>query len=161
MASVVVFLLQRYGSLQHCWRNLLIWLGLLGLLSWPLSSSLKEFSIRQKMDTEFARFRASRIQKRTGENDSYQWSKVRLIFSNVSISRNNAKLYLVFGAPENFIDQEYMDRIYLQLKQRACHLDVQDLEVNVSIIPYRVFYYGPNRLPRETVSLSGATSHSL
>ena len=105
------------------------------------------------MDTGFVRFRSCRIQKRTAGNDLYQWTKVRLIFSNISISRSNAKLYLVFGAPENFIDQEYMDRIYLQLKQRACHLDVQDLEVNVSIIPYRVFYYGPNRLPRQTVSL--------
>ena len=159
VASLVVFLLQRYGSIQHCWRNLLIWLGLLGLLSWPLSSSLKEFSIRQKMDTEFARFRASRIQKRTAGNDSYQWSKVRLIFSNVSITRNNVKLYLVFSAPENLINQEHMDRIYSQLKQRARRLGVQDLEVNVSIIPYRVFYYGPNRLPRETVSFSSATSH--
>lgn len=84
-----------------------------------------------------------------------------MIFSNVSISHNNAKLYLVFSAPENLIEQKHMDRIYSQLKKRARHLGVNDLEVNVSVIPYRVFYYSQNRLPRETISLSSASSHSV
>ena len=29
VTSLVVFLLQRYGSFRSCWRNLLVWLGLL------------------------------------------------------------------------------------------------------------------------------------
>ena len=77
---------------------------------------------------------------------------MRLISSNASISCNNAKLYLIFSALKNLIEQVHMDHICSQLKQGASHHGVDDLEVNVSIIPYRVFYYGPNRLSRETVS---------
>ena len=58
VTSLVVFLLQRYGSFRSCWRNLLVWLGLLGLLSLPLSSALHDFSVRQQMDAEFGRFKA-------------------------------------------------------------------------------------------------------
>ena len=54
ITSLVVFLLQRYGSLRTCWRNLLVWLG---LLSMPLSSALHDFSVRQQMDAEFGRFK--------------------------------------------------------------------------------------------------------
>ena len=50
VTSLVVFLVQRYGSIRRCWRNLLVWLGLLGLLSIPLSSALHDFSVRQEMD---------------------------------------------------------------------------------------------------------------
>ena len=46
VASLFVFLVQRYGSILKCWRNLLLWLGLLGLLCIPLSSALHDFSIR-------------------------------------------------------------------------------------------------------------------
>jgi len=58
VTSLAVFLLQRYGLFRSCWRNLLVWLGLLGLLSLPLSSALHDFSVRQEMDAEFGRFKA-------------------------------------------------------------------------------------------------------
>ena len=58
VTSHVVFLVQRYASVRRCWRNLLVWLGLLGLLSIPLSSALYDFSVRQKMDVVFGRFKA-------------------------------------------------------------------------------------------------------
>ena len=35
VTSLVVCLVQRYGSVRRCWRNFLVWLGLLGLLSIP------------------------------------------------------------------------------------------------------------------------------
>ena len=43
VASLFVFLVQRYGSILQCWRNLMLWLGLLGLLCIPLSSALHDF----------------------------------------------------------------------------------------------------------------------
>ena len=58
VTSHVVFLVQRYGSIRRCWRNLLVWLGLLGLLSIPLSSALHDFSVWQEMDAVFGRFKA-------------------------------------------------------------------------------------------------------
>ena len=61
--SLVVFLLQRYGSFRTCWRNLLALLGLLGLVSLPLSSALHDFSVRQEMDAEFGRFKAGQLKR--------------------------------------------------------------------------------------------------
>ena len=91
VTNLVVFLLQRYGSFRSCWRNLLVWLGLLGLLSLPLSSAWHDFSVRQQMDAEFGRFKAGQIKcVAIAKENPRLWSKVRLMYNNVSVLENQA-----------------------------------------------------------------------
>ena len=119
VTSLVVFLLQRYASFRSCWRNLLVWLALLGLLSLPLSSALHDFSVRQQMDAEFGRFKAGQIKRvAIAKENPRLWSKVRLMYNNVSVLDNHAIIQLVLNAPEDLLDQAFMDQIYAQMRKK-------------------------------------------
>ena len=143
----MVFLLQRYGSLRSCWRNLLVWLGLLGLLSLPLSSALHDFSVRQEMDAVFGRFKAGQLKRvAIAQSNPRIWSKVRLMYSNVSVVGNKARLDLVLNAPEDFLNQSLMDDFYQRMLKRANDFGLADLDVNISVIPNRVYKFDNQRV---------------
>ena len=140
--SLVVFLLQRYGSFRTCWRNLLVWLGLLGLLSLPLSSALHDFSVRQQMDAVFAHVKAGRLKRvAIAQGNPRLWSKVRLMYSNVSVVDNKAMLDIVLNAPEDFLNQSLMNSLNRQMLKRAKEFGLHDLSMNISVIPNRVYSF--------------------
>ena len=145
MASLVVFLVQRYGSLTRCWRNLLIWLGLLGLLCIPLSSALHDFSVRQQMDAVFGRFKSGqRKQLDVVKKDPVLWSKVRMMYSNVRVQDNIAVLDLVLNAPEDLLTQSVLDDVYRRMAEKAVTLGLEDIDVRISVIPNRVYRFDPD-----------------
>ena len=139
VTSLVVFLLQRYGSLRTCWRNLLVWLG---LLSMPLSSALHDFSVRQQMDAMFAHVKSGRLKRvAIAQGNPRLWSRVRLTYSNVSVVDNKATLDLVLNAPEDFLNQSVMNSLNQQMFSRAKEFGVDDLDMNISVIPIRVYKF--------------------
>ena len=139
VTSLVVFLLQRYGSLRTCWRNLLVWLG---LLSMPLSSALHDFSVRQQMDAVFAHVKSGRLKRvAIAQGNPRLWSRVRLTYSNVSVVDNKATLDLVLNAPEDFLNQSVMNSLNQQMLNRAKEFGVDDLDMNISVIPNRVYKF--------------------
>ena len=139
VTSLVVFLVQRYGSFRTCWRNLVVWLGLLGLLSMPLSSALHDFSVRQQMDAVFAHVEAGRLKRiAIAQGNPRLWSRVRLTYSNVSVVDNKATLDLVLNAPEDLLNQSVMNSLNQQMFSRAKEFGVDDLGMNISVIPNRV-----------------------
>ena len=136
VTSRVVFLVQRYGSFRTCWRNLVVWLG---LLSMPLSSALHDFSVRQQMDAVFAHVEAGRLKRiAIAQGNPRSWSRVRLTYSNVSVVDNKATLDLVLNAPEDFLNQSVMNSLNQQMFSRAKEFGVDDLGMNISVIPNRV-----------------------
>ena len=146
-ASLIVFLLQQYGSLGRCWRNVLIWLGLLGLLCIPLSSSLHDFSVRQHMDAEFRRFKSGRAQHfEVVKANPFLWSHIRILYSNVRVVDNQATLDLVLNAPEKMLTRAVLDDVFKRFKSRAVDFGLDDIDVNISVIPNRVFRYQADAL---------------
>ena len=141
-ASLIVFLLQQCGSLGRCWRNLLIWLGFLGLLCIPLSFSLHDFSVRQHMDAEIRRFKSGRAQHfGVVKANPFLWSHILFPCSNVRIVDNQATLDLVLNAPEKMLTRAVLDDVFKHLKSRAVDFGLKDNDVNISVIPNRVFRY--------------------
>ena len=139
VTSLVVFLMQRYGSFRTCWRNLVVWLG---LLSMPLSSALHDFSVRQQMDAVFAHFKAGRLKRvAIAQGNPRLWSRVRLTYSNVSVVDNKATLDLVLNAPEDFLNQSVMNSLNQQMFSRAKEFGVDDLDMNISVIPNRLYKF--------------------
>ena len=139
VTSLVVFLVQRYGSFRTCWRNLVVWLG---LLSMPLSSALHDFSVRQQMDAVFAHVKAGRLKRvAIAQGNPRLWSRVRLTYSNVSVVDNKATLDLVLNAPEDFLNQSVMNSLNQQMFSRAKEFGVDDLDMNISVIPNRVYKF--------------------
>jgi hypothetical protein len=135
----VVFLVQRYGSFRTCWRNLVVWLG---LLSMPLSSALHDFSVRQQMDAVFAHVKAGRLTRiAIAQGNPRLWSRVRLTYSIVSVVDNKATLDLVLNAPEDFLNQSVMNSLNQQMFSRAKEFGVDDLDMNISVIPNRLYKF--------------------
>ena len=142
LAGLMVFLLQQYGSIGKCWKNLLIWFAFLGLLIIPLSSALHDFSLKQQLNSEFQRFKAGQVKRFKLVNENpYLWSKVRIMYSNVQVDDNKAGFDFVINAPEELMERSVLDEIYLQLLTRCKDLGLDDIDLNISVIPNRVFRY--------------------
>ena len=143
VASLMVFLIQQYGTITRCWRNLLVWLGLLGLLCIPLSSSLHDFSLTQEMNAQFSRFKAGKVERLPViQKNPGLWRRVRVMYSNVRVVNNKAVLDLVINVPEALAkNYQTFDRIMTSLVERSKDYGLDDTVVNVNVIPNHSLSY--------------------
>ena len=140
VASLFIFLVQRYGSVVQCWRNLLVWLALLGLLCIPLSSALHDFSVKQEIVSRFDAFKAGQVnQLRITNKNPYLWQRVRLLFSNVRVINNKASVDLVLSAPKGVLNEglanELSETIVRSSKEE---FNLDDTKVTISVIPNQI-----------------------
>lgn len=143
LASLVVFMVQGYGSIFKAWRNLLIWLGLLGILCIPLSSALHDFSVRQQINAEFSQFKAGQINQLNALNKSpYLLQRIKLLYSNVSVIDNEATIDIVLNVPEKLSKQLDLNQIQKNITDR-CKMEygIEEVNINISIIPTQIFQY--------------------
>ena len=111
-------------------------------MSLPLLSALHDFSVRQQMDSEFGRFKAGQLKRvALARGNQRLWSKVRLMYSSVSVVNNKARLDIVLNAPEDILDQSFMNDVNQQMLKRAKDFGLDDLDVNISVIPNRVYKF--------------------
>ena len=140
VASLFIFLVQRYGSVVQCWRNLLVWLALLGLLCIPLSSALNDFSVKQEIVSRFDAFKAGQVnQLKITSKNPYLWQRVRLLFSNVRVINNKASVDLVLSAPKGVLNEglanELSETIVRSSKEE---FNLDDTKVTISVIPNQI-----------------------
>lgn len=143
LASLVVFMVQGYGSIFKAWRNLLIWLGLLGILCIPLSSALHDFSVRQQINAEFSQFKAGQINQLNVLNKSpYLLQRIKLLYSNVSVIDNEVTIDIVLNVPEKLSKQLDLNQIQKNITDR-CKMEygIEEVNINISIIPTQIFQY--------------------
>ncbi|KZR90368.1 TIGR00341 family protein [Synechococcus sp. MIT S9508] len=147
VASLFVFLVQRYGSLVQCWRNLLLWLGLLGLLCIPLSSALHDFSIKQEIESKFDAFKAGQVRELKVTSDNpYLWQRVRMLFSNVQVRDNKATVDLVFSAPKGVLTEDLSNNLSAAIVKRGKEdLGLEDINVTISVIPNQINKYSGSK----------------
>ena len=143
VASLVVFMLQRYGRLQKAWRNLLLWLGLLGLLCIPLSSALHDFSMRQQINGQFATFKADLISKglSTG-NHQANLRRIKLLYSNVEIIDDDATIDVVINVPKNLVGKLALEEMEEEMIERARSVyGIDKVHFNITVIPTQILRY--------------------
>ena len=99
------------------------------------------------MDAVFGRFKAGQLKRVaiTQSNPRF-WSRVRLMYSNVIVVNNKARLDLVLNAPEDFLNQSLMDDFYQKMQRRAKDFGLNDLDVNISVIPNRVYKFDSQKV---------------
>jgi len=150
VASLVLFMLQRYGRLQQAWRNLLVWLGLLGLLCIPLSSALHDFSVRQQINAQFASFKVGLIEKGlTKGSNASNLRRIKLLYSNVSVVDNAATVYMVLNVPQELVGKLGLEEMQSDLSQRAKSLyGIDEVVINISVIPTQILRYDPSAPPQ-------------
>ena len=143
LTSLVVLLVEGYGFIFKAWRNLLIWLGLLGILCIPLSSALHDFSVRQQINAEFSQFKAGQINQLNVLNKSpYLLQRIKLLYSNVSVIDNEATIDIVLNVPEKLSKQLDLNQIQKNITDR-CKMEygIEEVNINISIIPTQIFQY--------------------
>ena len=121
-------------------RNLVLWLGFLGLLCIPLSSALHDFNIKQEIESKFDTFKAGQVRqlKLTSDNP-YLWQRVRLLFSNVGVINNNATVDLVFSAPKGVLTEDLANNFSAALvKKGKEELGLDDIKITISVIPNQI-----------------------
>lgn len=149
VASLVVLMVQGYGSLRKAWRHLLVWLGLLGLLCIPLWSALHHFSARQQINSQFARFRAGLVQqgRRSGTNPEY-WQRIKLLYSNVRVANNSATIDIVLNVPQKLVGKIALSDVQRNIRERAkSDYGIKEVEINISVIRSQILRYNPKTIP--------------
>ena len=152
VASLFVFLVQRYGSILKCWRNLMLWLGLLGLLCIPLSSALHDFSIKQGIESKFDAFKAGQVRElKVTRDNPYLWQRVRMLFSNVQVRDNKATVDLVFSAPKGVLTEDLSNNLSAAIVKRGKEdLGLEDINITISVIPNQINKYSGLTAPPST-----------
>ena len=103
--------------------------------------------VRQEMDAEFGRFKAGQLKRvAIAQGNPTLWSKVRLMYSSVSVVDNKARLDVVLNAPEDILDQSFMNKVNQQMLKRAKDFGLDDLDVNISVIPNRVYKFDNQKM---------------
>ena len=143
VASLVMFMLQRYGRLQKAWRSLLLWLGLLGLLCIPLSSALHDFSMRQQINGQFATFKAGLIEKGlSAGNHRANVRRIKLLYSNVDVVDDDATIDVVLNVPKNLVGQLSLEKMEEEMIQRAKSIyGIDQVHFNITVIPTQILRY--------------------
>ena len=63
------------------------------------------------------------------------------MYSSVSVVNNKARLDIVLNTPEDILDQSFMEDVNQQILKRAKDFSLDDLDVNISVIPNRVYKF--------------------
>ena len=71
----------------------------------------------------------------------FLWSHIRILYSNVRVADNQAAIDLVLNAPEKMLTSAVLDDVFKRFKSRAVDFGLDDIDVNISVIPNRVFRY--------------------
>ena len=98
----------------------------------------------------FGRFKAGQLKRvAIAQSNPRFWSKVRLMCSNVIVVNNKARLDLVLNAHEVFLNQSFMDDFYQKMQGRVKDFGLKDLDVNVRVIPNRLYKFNSLRLIKQ------------
>ena len=63
------------------------------------------------------------------------------MYSSVSVVDNKAKLDVVLNVPEDIFDQSFMNKVNQRMLKRAKDFGLDDLDVNISVIPNREYMF--------------------
>ena len=63
------------------------------------------------------------------------------MYSSVSVVNNKASLDVVLNAAEEILDQSFVNEFNQGMLRRAKGFDLEDLDVNISVIPNRVYKF--------------------
>lgn len=94
-------------------------------------------------------FKAEQLKRvAIAQNNPRFWSRLRLIYSSVSVVNNKVKLDLVLNAPEIFLDQSILDDFHRPMLTRANDCGLDDIDANISKTPYRVYKFDNHKINR-------------
>ncbi len=134
-AACIVFLSQSYGNLNKAIQTLLIWLFIMALLCAPLTNSLKEFYISNRVDLEIHQLREDypEISRRT-----------RLRYVDVNLEGTTVYIRVLTNvAKDSLTDEfdEYVESAKKRIFDSISKMGVTAMDLKVAINPVETREY--------------------
>ncbi len=130
--ACLVFLSQSYGSLNKSFQTIVIWLLIMGILCGPLSNSLQEFLVSNRLNLEMNRMRIDRPQI---------WQETQVRFVGVNMKGSTAYVTILVNAPEGLLTDEHLDSVKERLFGTVSGMGVNAMDLKIRISPVRVRQY--------------------
>ncbi len=130
--ACLVFLSQSYGSFQKSFQTILIWLLIMGILSGPLSNSLREFLVSNRLSLEMNHMR----------RDSPEiWQKTQVRYLGVNMKGSTAYVTILVNAPQGLLTDEHLDSTKERFFETVSGMGVNAMDLNIRISPVKIREY--------------------
>jgi glycyl-tRNA synthetase beta subunit len=116
---------------------------MMGLLCIPLASALQDFSIQQKINRQFDRFKAGLLNNtELTREHGFFLRRIQLLYSNVHVDANQAVIDLVINVPSQLADELQLQKIHSDLaEQTKTRYGVDKVTLNISMIPTKIYRF--------------------
>ena len=130
--SCLVFLSQSYGNLKKAFQSILIWLLIMALLCGPLSNSLKEFFIANRLSLEIHQMRLEAPEI---------WQQIQVSYLEVDLEGTTIYLTILLSALENLLKDENVEAFEKRLFDTAWTMGASAMDSDIRIIPVKIWEY--------------------
>jgi hypothetical protein len=131
VSACVVFLAQGYGSLQRSFQGLLIWVLLVMLLMGPLTGSLKEFALNNRLQHELYRLARS----------DNPLARIVILHTSTRLEGRTAYVEIFASVPERMIEEIDLESTEKELFTALRSLGINALDLTFRLAPVKVEEY--------------------
>ncbi len=132
LTACMVFLALSYGNLNKALQSLLIWFLIMALLSIPLTDSLKEVFLANRIGLEMKKI----IRENPGIEQNNQIRHV-----SVKLEDTTAYITILTLAPKGLLSNEYLENATKRIFDSVSKKVVTEMDVNVTIVPVQRKYH--------------------
>ncbi|MGK7940524.1 MAG: DUF389 domain-containing protein [Crocosphaera sp.] len=130
--ACLVFLSQSYGSLKKSFQTITIWLLIMGILCGPLSNSLQEFFVSNRLNSEINKIRVEYPES---------WQETQIHHLSVDLKGSTAYVTILISAPEGSLHDEHLNQTKQRLFKIVSGMRVNAMDLNIRIIPVKTREY--------------------
>jgi len=142
-AAAFVFIFQRYGSIRKSCLLGGIWLSMLVMISTPLASNLREFTVEHNIEANFRQFKTQQITRLAIEKeDKIFWSTAIISYINTEIEKNDLTIDLVVEGQVVGDTDAILARAYKHLINEIKREGNYTINARINFIPIRTFSFG-------------------
>ncbi len=130
--SCLVFLSQSYGNFKKAFQMIIIWLLIMGLLSTPLSNSMKEFFVSNRVYLELRKIR---------EDHPEISRKTQIRDVRVNLEGNTAYVSILIIAPRGIYTREYLEKNEKRVFESLKKMGIKSIKLVLRIVPVEIEEY--------------------
>ena len=141
-AAAIVFIFQRYGSIRKSCMFGGIWLSMLLIISSPLASNLRNYTVERNIEANFRQFKSQQITRLAiAKEDRVFWSTAIISYINTEIEKNELSIDLVVEGQVVGDTEAILTRAYKHLKNEIKREGDYTINARINFIPIRTFAF--------------------
>ncbi len=130
--ACLVFLSQSYGNLYKAFQTIVIWLLILAVLCGPLTGSMKEFIVTNRIALEIRGIREEK-------GNISQLTQISHI--DVRLEGSTAYVSILGSAPQGVVTDEYLEKNEKRIFDTISKMGVKSMNIKIRIYPVEIKEY--------------------